>query len=210
MLTAGMALGSGCGRVVDHYCDLRLSETPSKVTVAPLTYRLLQRYDETQLTALAEHSPQETTEGLTTAKSNARVELAVHAMRVPGGVCVRPQFLVALSYAPVTVDLVREIPPGSCKYREILAHELRHVGALRAHLLVAKHEMDTTLTQRFSGRVFRFESIAQATSRLEDVQNELLAQSQAALDAVSADQNAIDTPEEYTRLSHVCEGPDGA
>jgi len=207
---ASVTLGSGCGRVLDHYCDLRLSETPSRVTVAPLTYRLLQRYDETQLTALAEHSPQETTEGLTTAKSNARVELTVHAMRLPGGVCVRPEFAVALSYAPVTVDLVREIPPGSCKYREILAHELRHVGALRAHLLVAQHAMDAILMQRFRGGVFRFESIERATSSLEEIQNELLRQSQTALDAVAADQNAIDTPEEYTRLSHVCQSPDGA
>ena len=209
-LSAVLVLQSGCERALDHYCDLRLPMETPEVSAVPFTDQVSQRYDENQLTARAEHSARETTEGLTSARPNARVELNLRALRIPGGMCVRAQYRVILSYAPVTVDLARDLAPGSCKYREILAHELRHVGALRAHLLLAQAALRDALRRGSLGRASRFQSMEEAASTFEEDQNLLLRQAQAALDAVSVDQVAIDTPEEYQRLAHVCESSGGS
>ena len=36
--------------------------------------------------------------------------------------CLSPQRQVSFGYAPLSVHVAREFPPGSCAYREILAH----------------------------------------------------------------------------------------
>jgi hypothetical protein len=48
--------------------------------------------------------------------------------------CASPQLVLSVGYSPMTVYVAREFPEGSCAYKEIYEHELRHVKTYQSHL----------------------------------------------------------------------------
>jgi hypothetical protein len=205
----GLGFGlSGCSRAVEEYCAARLPAGHEQVTAASVTYRVSQPYDAATLTGLREHPANETTMGLTSATSRAEVDVNLHGMSVPGGVCVRADIDVRLSYAPMNVYLARELVPGSCDYREILAHEMRHVGIFRDYIGGARQRVEATLRERLPAqRVYRFTSMDEAGKYFkDDQQNWIASAAQHELDGVARLQANIDTREEYLRLSRACAG----
>jgi hypothetical protein len=67
--------------------------------------------------------------GLTHTEARVRISVGGRMLADPatGYECVAPRIDVSLDYAPIVVYVSREFPPASCAYREVLAHELRHL-----------------------------------------------------------------------------------
>lgn len=168
--------------------------------------RIQQRYSATELSRLDQHPSNETTFGLTSARSQAAVHIELHGIGIPGGVCVRPDVQMRLGYSEMRVDLARELEPNTCLYNEILGHEMRHVGAYRTYLPEAKSRLAAALNERLPApRVLRFASMQEAGKYFEDLQDNWLSPlAVSTLDGVKEAQSAIDTPEEYARLSNAC------
>ena len=204
---AASFLLSGCERAVERYCALRLAPAHYNVTVDELTPRTQQRYSASELDHLDEHPSNETTLGLTSAKSRSEAHITLHAVGAPGGgVCVRPDVSLALGYAGLRVDLARELRPNTCTYNQVLAHEMRHVGVYRSFLGEARTTLEAALEERLPrSRVYRFSSMTEAGAYFEKLQDEWLSPaSLEVLDGVAARQAEVDTPEEYQRLSGAC------
>jgi hypothetical protein len=205
-LLIAAAFSAGCGRLAERYCELRLPAVASTVTAGSFNYTVSQPDDAAALSSRSEHDVHEITMGLTTAQSRSQVEFHLRGMTIPSGVCVRPEVRLDIDYAPVQVFLARELAPGSCEYREVLAHEMRHVAVFREHLAQARERLAILLRERLpAARVYRFASMNDASVYFKSAEQTVLAEAaQADLDAVSLDQLAIDTPEEYARLSAAC------
>jgi hypothetical protein len=197
---------AACGRPIDRYCDMRLK--PGNLQVVPLeiTPRIEQRYGVAALDRLSEHSASEITLGLTRAKSLAKVQIELHGLKVPGGVCVRPQVSMQVGYADVLVDLATELQPNTCPYNQVLGHEMRHVGVYRSFLATVQPEMVRLLNERLPApRIYRFGSMAEAGEYFQNAQDQWMSpMAISALDEVASEQAEVDTPAEYQRLSNAC------
>ena len=69
--------------------------------------------------------------GLT--RGNATVSFASNTPAIidPTGrwECASPQITLSFGFSPMTVYVAREFPEGTCAYKEIHEHEMRHVEA---------------------------------------------------------------------------------
>ena len=108
-----------------------------------------------------------------------------------------------------TVYIASEHPPNSCHYRELLAHEMKHVAVDRelirdAKAQVGEHVLNTT------EQIGRFASLPLDTeASVRQAYNGILAQALSeALERIQAERNkrqrVIDTPEEYKRVAATC------
>lgn len=146
--------------------------------------------------------------GLTRTESRVSVNLngPILQDRASGYECVAPQIKVTLFYAPIVVFIGREFAPGTCAYKHILAHEMRHLKTYLDHLPRVEHTVRGALARRF-GTVPLYAPIGQAQGLLErEIDRSWMPYMKRELGAVEALQAAIDTPQEYARLSKVCKG----
>lgn len=146
--------------------------------------------------------------GLTAVKASSEIYHESAVMRNPltRYECLSPRVTVQLSYQPVTIYISREFAPGSCAYQEILAHEMRHLNTYFDELPTVERVVRAAVNKRFSARpTYAPEGQAKAAldRELRDVWVPYLT---GELTRVEAKQQAIDTPEEYLRLSRVCAG----
>ncbi|WP_229459494.1 hypothetical protein [Massilia cavernae] len=92
--------------------------------------------------------------GLT--RTESRVSIGVNGAMlsdpVTGYECVAPRIEVSLYYIPIVIYVGSEFAPGSCAYKEVLAHEMRHLDAYVAHLPKVEAIVRKTLAQRFDAR----------------------------------------------------------
>ena len=120
--------------------------------------------------------------------------------------CVAPRIEVTLTYLPIVVYVGREFAPGTCAYREILTHELRHRDIYLAHLPRAEKIVRETLARRFQGKPL-YAPAGQARSLLQrEIDSAWLPFIKREMGKVEQLQAAIDTPQEYARLGKVCAG----
>lgn len=146
--------------------------------------------------------------GLTRTESRVSVTLDGRILqeRRAGVECVAPQIRVSLFYAPIVVYIGKEFVPGSCAYKEILAHEMRHLKAYLDHLPKVESVVRVELAKRFEGRPL-YAPIGMAQLRLEhEIDANWMPYMKNQMGAVEAQQAAIDSPREYARLSKVCKG----
>lgn len=147
--------------------------------------------------------------GLTRGTATVRFESRITAYTDPGGrwECASPQLTVTYGFSPMTVYVAREFPPGSCAYKEIHEHELRHVRAYQAHLLRIEQELADTLKRRFVTDGPWRGPVGQARARLQQELEERWAPYiRREMNKVDAAQALIDTPEEYARVAGSCGG----
>jgi hypothetical protein len=146
--------------------------------------------------------------GLTRAESRVAVSVKGTIVGDPetGTECLRPLIGVSLSYEPIVIYVGREFAPGSCAYREILAHEMRHLKAYVDYLPKVERRVLDRMAQRFDGRPV----VAPQGQALRRVQQELdrtwMPFLKREMAQAKARQAAIDSPKEYARLSKVCRG----
>lgn len=121
--------------------------------------------------------------------------------------CASPQLTLILGFSPLSVYVAKEFPPGSCAYREIYEHELRHVKTYQAHLASIEPDLLATLNRRFAtGSPWRGPA-GQTRARLQqELDERWLPYIQREIARGDDAQALIDTAEEYARVSNACGG----
>lgn len=151
--------------------------------------------------------------GLTSSRIEWRSELTARvAPGVPRGrgsaaACAVPEEVtLSLALAEHRVRIAREIPEGGCLWREVLAHERRHVAVNRRVLRDAAARLRAAVRAWAAGAEARAadpdETVAALQRGLRRAAEPVLARMRAEQ---RAGHRAIDTPAEYRRLSRVCE-----
>lgn len=148
--------------------------------------------------------------GLTISRVEWRSEITVRSQAGGGGaggvVCAVPAELrIRLIHAEHGIRLAREVPPGGCLAAEVLAHERRHAEVNRRTLREAATEL-RALARGWAQRAeTRAPDINAAAVALQQELAQLLEPTLERLRAArEAGHAAIDTAEEYRRLSRVC------
>jgi hypothetical protein len=146
--------------------------------------------------------------GLTRAESRVAISVEGAILDDPetGQECLLPQVGVKLSYSPIVVYVGREFAPGTCAYREILAHEMRHLKTYVDYLPKVESRVRETLTRRFNARPV----LAARGQALSSVRQELdgrwMPFIKGEMGRAKALQAGIDSPAEYARLGKLCQG----
>lgn len=146
--------------------------------------------------------------GLTRTESRVMVGISSRILSDPasGYECVAPRLEVKLTYLPIVVYVGREFAPGTCAYREILAHELRHRDIYLDFLPRAEKVVGDALARRFQGKPL-YAPAGQVRSLLQrEIDSAWLPFIKNEMVKVERLQAAIDTPQEYARLGKVCAG----
>lgn len=146
--------------------------------------------------------------GLTTTNFLYRTELSMENLTYPDGrSCVGIEKLVLkIQSRDNIVYIARSIPQGSCLYREVMLHEQKHVtvnDTTQAHAQDVMKQVINDLADTYNGQIFP--TAEQGYQEIERAVNDKLRIVWAGLNADWAQQQAdIDSPQEYERLSGVC------
>jgi hypothetical protein len=147
--------------------------------------------------------------GLTVAQWGTDVAVAGLAGLRGGRACfVATELHVRFGLQAHLVFIAREIPRGSCLWRDVHAHEMRHVGvnreSIRAAASVLAADVETLARQGISTDGPTVEAAQQqALDRLRAA----VRRAEQAFDQRSTRGHvSIDTPEEYERASRACGG----
>jgi len=146
--------------------------------------------------------------GLTHTESHVTVQVDGELLQdsQAGLECVLPRVAVTLTYEPIVVYIGREFAPGTCAYRELLAHEMRHLKAYLDALPKVEQTVREKLAPRLDGRAVVARS-GQARPMLQrEIDGAWLPLIRAEMQGIERRQAAIDSPQEYARLSKVCQG----
>jgi hypothetical protein len=121
--------------------------------------------------------------------------------------CTSPQITLTFGFSPMTVYIASEFPQGSCAYKEIHDHEMRHVEAYQKHMVSIEKELGETLNARFAtGAVWRG-PVGQTASRVrQELDTRWAPYVQRLIKRVDEAQAKIDTTEEYERVANACDG----
>jgi hypothetical protein len=146
--------------------------------------------------------------GLT--RTESRVSIAVGGPmlvdKLSGYECVAPKIEVDVHYLPIIIYIGSEIPVDSCTYREVLAHELRHLKAYQEHLPKVEVKVRAALAKRF-GNTPLYAPGGQARRLLQrEIDTQWMPYIKAEMAQVELVQQRIDSPQEYARLGKVCRG----
>jgi hypothetical protein len=146
--------------------------------------------------------------GLTRAESRVAisVEGAIVASPDTAEECLLPQLAVRLSYPTIVMYVGSEFAPGSCAYREILTHEMRHLKAYVDYLPKVESRVRATLGRRFDAHPVyarRGQSLSRVQAELDGRWMPFIKQEMGKAKALQA---GIDSSGEYARLSKVCQG----
>lgn len=121
--------------------------------------------------------------------------------------CMSPQITLTYGFSPMTVYVAREFPQGSCAYKEIYEHELRHVKTYQEHIASMEKDVGETLKQRFvTGSPWRGPVGQARVKLLQELDERWLPYVQREIKRVDTAQALIDTPEEYERVANSCDG----
>ncbi|MGB4062343.1 MAG: hypothetical protein WBK19_00785 [Azonexus sp.] len=121
--------------------------------------------------------------------------------------CASPQITLTFGFSPMTVYVAREFPEGTCAYKEIREHEMRHVEAYQKHIASIEKELTESLNARFAtGSVWRG-PVGQTAARLrQELDARWAPYVQRQIKLVDEAQAKIDTAEEYERVANACDG----
>ena len=190
-------------------CEDTIGQSVSVLTGQQNGYRVDNSYSFHGLSSMkGDRAPGSYVLGLTRTESRVgiRVEGTMLSDPSSGYECVAPRIEVTLTYLPIVVYVGREFAPGTCAYREILTHELRHRDIYLAHLPRAEKIVRETLARRFQGKPL-YAPAGQARSLLQrEIDSAWLPFIKREMGKVEQLQAAIDTPQEYAGLGKVCAG----
>ena len=147
--------------------------------------------------------------GLTSGKAIARFAIStrLYVDRTGRWECASPQLTVTYGFSPMTVYVAKEFPESSCAYKEIYAHELRHVKTYQAHLASIEKDLAETLNNRFAtGGPWRGPVGQTQTMLQRELDDRWLPYIQREINRGEDAQALIDTPEAYARVANSCNG----
>lgn len=190
-------------------CEDSIGESVSVLTSRQNGYRLDNTYSFHGLSRMkGERAPGSYVLGLTRAESRVSIVVKGRMLSDPasGYECIAPRLEVNLYYLPIVVYVGREFAPGSCAYREILAHEMRHLAVYKDFLPRAEKVVGAALARRFEGKPL-YAPAGQARNLLQrEIDSGWMPFIRKEMSKVEKLQAAIDTPQEYARLGKVCAG----
>lgn len=147
--------------------------------------------------------------GLTRGNAVVRFSMSAQSIidRTGRWECFSPQLTLTYGFSPMTVFVASEFPEGSCAYKEIYEHELRHVKAYQEHMVGIEKGLQETLNRRFAtGGPWRG-PVGQRRAQLQQELDERWARYvEREIARVDVAQALIDTPEEYARVANSCNG----
>jgi hypothetical protein len=143
---------------------------------------------------------------LTTSRVEWQSEIDTRYREDAGGVCARPAWIaLSLVQAEHLVRIAGEIRRGGCLWREVLAHEMRHVAVNRRTLRAAAARARAAAeawAMRAEGRGAGFD---EAMAGLQEGLRLAIEPALAGMrDAREAVHGQIDSRAEYERLGEVC------
>ena len=146
--------------------------------------------------------------GMTVAKSRIEFDESGRTLTnwFTGQECMAPRIAVNLYYIPIVIYISREFSPGSCVYDEILAHEMRHLNVYLEHLPKVEATVRKSLANRFDSRPLYAKTGELRPASQREINDGWLPYIKRELITVEKQQDLIDTPQEYARLSRVCAG----
>jgi hypothetical protein len=146
--------------------------------------------------------------GLTRTESRISVAVDGGMLTDPqtGHECIAPKISVSLTYVPIVIYVGSEFRPETCAYQEILAHEMRHLKTYLDQLPKVEAVVGAALKQRFPAKPI-YAPAGQAKALLDrEMDRRWMPYIKNEMTRVERLQAAIDTPQEYARLSKVCKG----
>lgn len=145
--------------------------------------------------------------GLTYGQAVARTRVSARSLHDRTGQweCSTVQIAVQIGYQPLTVYVGREFPQGTCGFKEIYGHEMRHAETYRNHARAIVPEIAETLRERFASSEPMRGSAGETLERLRrELEDRWVPYIRRKLEQVETAQRAIDTPEEYERVATSC------
>jgi hypothetical protein len=190
-------------------CETQLPATTIEVKTEPAPIRYRRDRSVADLMQL-QRLPQGNafTLGLTEMKLGTRIAYHSPTLTHPRekAICTRPNIVVTLSLDPHVVSVADEFEEGSCAYRHILAHEMRHVQVNQLTLDSTAERMREGLKDSFGNKVY-YGSAAELQERLtRHIRDQWLPWVDAQMKHTLQRHREIDTPEEYARNRTVCGG----
>ncbi len=163
-----------------------------------------------ELTQLGEgNSATHRTLGQTRAEFRQDAEIEIAGLHDANGAraCSRPQIRVELSMAPMTVYVASELRDVPCARSVVLEHEMKHVAVYRQYLADAVRELEATLPRLFGQRIIVARDPGAGEAQVRRELQAFLAEFSARADVeLKRRQDAVDTAEEYARVSNACGG----
>ncbi|MFI4925906.1 MAG: hypothetical protein ACHQJ7_12285 [Vicinamibacteria bacterium] len=149
------------------------------------------------------------TVGLTRAKFGYRSTLELEGLEDPKGAraCARPQMKVDIEINGTTVYVAREFHGDACREPLILAHERKHVAVFDRYA----DEVVTSLARDLESRIGRRVRFGGTMAGIqESLKKELAGHLDAFMERARGELDrrhaAIDTPDEYDRMTRTCGG----
>ena len=99
-----------------------------------------------------------------------------------------------------------EFAPGTCAYKEILNHEMRHLQAYKDNLARVQKVVADALNKRFAGQPMYAPSGTAMSALEHEVDANWFNFIRDEFRKGEAVQDKIDSPQEYERLSKACNG----
>ena len=146
--------------------------------------------------------------GMTASFTRAEVSIDGRTLRDAdsGRECLAPHVSVDLAYEPLDVYIAREFHPLSCSYREVFAHEMRHVQIYRDNLPQIEKVVREELIKRYGNKPLYAPAgrgLDELQQQVDDWLRPLIKEELAKIEVL---QRGLDSPAENFRLSHTCMG----
>ncbi len=192
---------SRCERLPPGQIDIR--QTASPVEVNDLL-------SLGEMSRLAQDNPAtHRTLGLTRTEMRRDVTIELTGLKDASGgrSCQRPQLTIELSMVPMTVYLASELLDNACGRAAVLDHELKHAAAFREHLQETARRLGTELPAVFGQRIIIARDPAAGEAQVRHELQAFMDEFDAANALeLKARQAAVDSPDEYARVSGACGG----
>ncbi len=155
------------------------------------------------LTALEGKAANQRVLGRTVARLRNTSTFQTREQKLPSGrTCMKPAVAVTMAYEPTTVFVAREYPSGSCEFKKIFEHELRHVAVHRQHLLELAPLVQQDLRDFFTGSNLVFDLPSYSRRFFQtSIQDVIRARVNKMSGEARARQLEVDSTEEVARLS---------
>ena len=145
--------------------------------------------------------------GLTSAVPLVEYEVVPNYLILPNqkGLCARPTLLLTIGYSAIKISMDREIPRESCIYNAIFAHEMHHVSIYKNYIDTHVEQMKQNVAAKFNEGAYHFNSINEAKQYMEILGQVFIQKLRDKfLSEVEAEQVALDTQAEYSRMQLSC------
>ena len=186
----------------------KLPRTHFEVVVMPLTF---ERDESQSIAALTIKSGRalatSRTFGLTTAAFGQNTDIQLIGADEPGDsrACGIPRVRIELSMQPVTVYVASELAAQPCQHDVTLAHEMKHVRVFRESLELAARDLARDFPVAIDAQLREARNSDELQQRFVVSLRNYLAQFMRDRERMlDESQAAVDSPEEYARLSTSC------